>query len=309
MAKKNPVLLLFVIFFFFSCRVTEKWQTTTFLFFDTVCEIKVFCSSATFEYAKTEVYRIFSEIEKFFSPGVDDLSSPIVFDLFGKALAVYRDSGGSFDISVGPLSRAWGFLSSSYRVPTPQEINSLLNLIGMEKIETKSGKLILLPGMELDWGGIAKGYGIDLASQSLMTKGIPNGFINAGGDLYCWGKNPDNQPWQIGIKHPRQSGFLGVLSISGLGAATAGDYQRYFERNGIRYCHIFDPRTGVPVQDKQSVTVVGPETFLCDALSTSLFVSQEPEKILDKYPEYGAIIVNSGGIVLLLGKSFLFRSL
>jgi len=220
---------------------------------------------------------------------------------------IYRFSDGCFDITVAPLSRIWGFLNRSNYVPSHQEIKSILSRIGMEKIEEKNGALILLPGMELDWGGIAKGFGIDLASQSLMKMEIPNGFINAGGDLFCWGLNPDNKPWQIGIKHPRKSGFFGALSITEVAATTTGDYQRFFEVNGIRYHHVFNPKTGYPARGKQSVTVIGPETGICDALSTALFVSEEPEAILQRYPQYGAIIVDSEGKISLIGKDYSFR--
>ena len=156
----------------------------------------------------------------------------------------------------------------------------------------------------MDWGGIAKGYGIDLAAQRLIESGITKGFINAGGDLYCWGENPAKASWKIGIKHPRKEGFIGVLEIRDLGAATAGDYQRFFIKDGIRYHHIFNPKTGYPAQGKQSVTVVGPESLLCDALSTALFVTSHPEALLQKYPEYGAVIVDSSGAVSILGKDF-----
>jgi len=257
--------------------------------------------------AQEEVQRVFFEIESLFSPGIDDYSSPLVLDLFQRSLKVYHDSNGCFDITVAPLSRIWGFFDKSYVVPAPERIKSVLIFIGMEKIVQKDEALILPPGMELDWGAIAKRFGIDLASKSLLQMGISRGFINAGGDLYCWGENPSGQSWNIGIKHPRESGFLGVLSISDLGAATTGDYQRYFSKDGIRYHHVFDPRTGYPSQGKQSVTVCGPETLICDALSTALFVSQEPARILEKFPDYGAIIVDSNGNLSFLGKAYTFN--
>ena len=194
-------------------------------------------------------------------------------------------------------------------MPAPEQIKSALKLIGMEYIEERNATLIFLPGVGLDWGAIAKGFGIDLASKSLVQMGISSGFINAGWDLYCWGNNPNNQSWNIGLKHPRENGFLGILSISYLGAATTGDYQRYFVKDGIRYHHVFDPRTGYPAQGKQSVTICGPETLICDALSTALFVSQEPEIILEKYPDYGAIIVDSDGNLSFLGKTYPFTTI
>jgi thiamine biosynthesis lipoprotein len=162
--------------------------------------------------------------------------------------------------------------------------------------------------MGLDWGGIAKGLAVDRAAQAIQALGIARGFINAGGNLFCWGKNPDGGPWKIGVKHPRRDGFLGVLSISDVGAATSGDYQRYFESEGVRYHHIFDPKTGYSARGKQSVTVIGPEAVICDALSTALFVSPDPERILKKYPDYGAIIVDAEGNVSIAGKKYTFTA-
>jgi thiamine biosynthesis lipoprotein len=308
LAKKFFPFLL-ILFLLLGCSVEEKWHTSTLLVFDTLCEIKIFCSPSVFKAAQEDVDRIFSKIESHFSPDAEEYSSFMVIDLYRRALQVFTDSGGCFDITVAPLSRLWGFLSKSYVVPTSDQIQSTLERIGMEKIKEENGILLLLPGMKLDWGAIAKGFAIDLASQSLIERGISRGFINAGGDLYCWGQNPDSQNWNIGIKHPRQSGFLGVISISERGAATTGDYQRYFIKEGVRYHHVFDPRTGYPAQGKQSVTVCGPETLLCDALSTALFVSRQPEKIIEKYPDYGAVIADSQGNLSFLGKAIPFRTL
>jgi thiamine biosynthesis lipoprotein len=269
--------------------------------------MNVYCSSSVSKTAAKQIHDTFSEIENLFSPGATDLSSPQVLQLFDKALRVYCQTDGCFDLTVAPLSRIWGFWDGAHRFPEQEEISAVLNNIGMDKIKIKNGSLILLPEMELDWGGIAKGLGIDLASQSLMLSGITSGFINAGGDLYCWGNNPDGQPWQIGIQHPRKQGYFGILSISQVGAATTGDYQRYFIKGGIRYHHVFNPKTGYPARNKQSVTVIGPETYLCDALSTGLFVSSQPQKILRKFPDYGAVVLDSDGKLSILGKAYPFR--
>lgn len=307
LVKKLLFLLLISLFLLPSCGVKEDWQTSTILVFDTLCEISIFSSSSLFKSAEKEIYTLFSEVESHFAPGSDDLSSTMVIRLYQRAKEVHQDSGGCFDITVAPLSQAWGFLSKNYVVPSPEHIQSLLTKIGMEKIKEENGALILSPGMQLDWGGIAKGLAIDLASQILREMGIARGFINAGGDLYCWGTNPENDPWKVGIKHPRKNGYLGVLSISQLGAATTGDYQRYFIRDDVRYHHVFDPRSGYPSQGKQSVTVCGPETLLCDALSTALFVCEKPEEILNKYPGYGAIIVDAEGNLSYAGKMYDFQ--
>jgi thiamine biosynthesis lipoprotein len=233
----------------------------------------------------------------------------MILRLYRDAVQVYHDSEGSFDITVGPLTRVWGFWDKSFRFPTQKEINACLKSVGMDKVKETGGSLLLSSYSELDWGGIAKGFGIDLAYQALLSIGIKRGFLNSGGDLVCWGKNPNNKNWQVGVKHPRKSGYLGVLSISDTAAATTGDYQRYFIKDDIRYHHVLDPYTGYPARGKQSVTVVGPKATFCDALSTALFVSKNPEKLLKKYPDYGAIVVDKEGNITILGKSYPFRIL
>lgn len=233
----------------------------------------------------------------------------MILQLFEDAERIYHDSEGSFDITVGPLTRVWGFWDKSFHLPSQEEINTCLKSVGMDKVRKTEDSLFLPPDYDLDWGGIAKGHGIDLVYDALLSLDIKRGFLNSGGDLICWGKNPKNTEWQVGVKHPRKSGYLGVLSISDVAAATTGDYQRYFVIEGIRYHHVLDPHTGYPSRDKQSITVIGPKATLCDALSTALFVSKNTEKILKKYPDYGAVIVDKEGKISILGKSYPFRIL
>jgi len=305
LVRKTFLSLILLFLLLSGCGPKEKWKTATFLYFDTICEVNIFCLPQRFDSYQDEIHRVFSEIETHFSPDAMDYSSPLVLELFDHALQLYLDSEGFFDITVAPLSKLWGFADKKYQVPQPEEIEDALKYIGMDKIGKENGCLILLPNMELDWGGIAKGLGIDLVSKALKEMEVTRGFINAGGDLFCWGKNPSNSLWKIGIKHPRKKGFLGVLSVSDLGLATTGDYQRYFVKDKVRYHHVFNPHTGYPSRNKQSVTVIGPKTLFCDALSTALFASSNPEKIIEKYPDYGAIIVDSQGNVFTVGKSYL----
>lgn len=306
--KPKVILSIFVpALLLAGCAPKKTWHKATFFYFDTVCEVNLLCSHSSFSAAQATIEQIFADIHLHFAPNSNDSSSPQVLALFSTAQNVFNHSQGAFDISVAPLSQLWDIKSDSPRVPQSQDIHAALQFIGMDRIQVKENSLVLPSGFALDWGGIAKGYGIDLAAQALMAMEIPQGFINAGGDLFCWGNNPDGQPWQVGIKHPRKQGFLGVLSLSGLGAATTGDYQRFFMVDGIRYHHVFDPKTGYPAQGKQSVTVVGPDTSLCDALSTALFVSKSPAAILENYPDYGAILVAADGHLSFLGRSLQFK--
>ena len=261
LARRFLLLALLGILLCTQCGFMEKWHEASFFFFDTLCEVKLYTSQRIFLLAQEDIRRIFSDIDTYFSPEAKEFSSQAVLSLYRKALTLYRASRGDFDISVAPLSKLWGFSDGNHRVPESGIIQETLEFIGMEKILDQKTFLDLPEGMSMDWGGIAKGHGIDLAARSLMDRGITKGFINAGGDLYCWGESPARTSWKIGIKHPRDAGFVGVLEIQDMGAATAGDYQRFFIKDEIRYHHIFNPKTGYPAQGKQSVTVIGPETL------------------------------------------------
>ncbi len=292
-----------------GCRPQAGWQEVSIFSFDTVCDIKVYGQLKECQSAVDRVREIFSRSEALFSPGARDFQSAEVMELFQLSRKIHEDSGGAFDLTVGVLAELWGFRSKAYRLPRPEEIGQALRFVGMEKIQQANGKLVLPEGVMLDWGGIAKGWAVDQASKALRAAGVKRGFINAGGDLFCWGENPHNQAWRVGIKHPRQPGFLGVLEIRNLAAATSGDYQRYFLVNGVRYHHIFNPKTGWPARGKQSVTVIGPETVLCDCLATALFVLENPEELLKLYPDYGAIIVDENGKLIFSGKKYPFTPL
>jgi len=308
MARKllSLKLILLIPLLASGCREKAEWQRTTLFAFDSACEVEVFGTASEFEAAQKRIIDTFQELQDRFSPDAEDLSSPLVVGLFRKAQEVYEASGGAFDITVKPLSRLWGFQHDSRYVPTSGQVAEALERVGMDKVGVGPDRIILPPGMGLDWGGVAKGLAVDLAVKELKAMGIGRGFVNAGGDLYCWGKNPENFPWKVGVRHPRREGYLGILALSDLGAATSGDYQRYFESGGVRYHHIFDPKIGFPARGKQSVTIVGPETATCDALATAVFVSPDPVKILDKYPRYGAIIVDDAGRILFAGKKIDF---
>lgn len=309
--RKRKRIIIFIeallLLFLSACSTEEGWKTSTLLYFDTVCQVRLFCRKMDFPEAQKAIEDVFREVERLFSPESTVLDEAEVISLYKKAWEINEISGGLFDISVAPLSRLWGFTDKNYRVPLPEEIQETLLHVGLEKTALEKDRIILPEGMTLDWGGIAKGYGIDQASNKLIRMGFSKGFINAGGDLFCWGRNPAGDSWQIGITHPRREGFLAILEMTGIGAATTGDYQRFFQKGGVRYHHVFNPKTGLPARGHQSVTVVGPETLICDALSTALFISHDPAGILRQYPEYGAVLVDSEGKISESGKKLTIR--
>ncbi len=197
--------------------------------------------------------------------------SPELFEVVSKAVKVSRLSDGAFDITVGTLGRVWDFEKG--RVPERKELEALLPLVDYRKIELIPGRSAIRlerKGMSLTLGGIAKGYIVDRAMEVLRSEGIGDALINAGGDIRVMGKG---KRWRIGIQHPRKrNGLLGIIELSNGAVATSGDYERFFIKDGVRYHHILDPRTGMPARGVESVTILAPEAWYADALATAVFV-------------------------------------
>lgn len=183
---------------------------------------------------------------------------------------LHRSSGGLFDITSGVLRRAWDFRQP--RLPDPALLTQLCSQVGWDRVE-RDGDAVRLPeaGMELDFGGFGKEYAADRAAAVLHAAGARHGYVNLGGDLHALGPQPDGQPWLIGIQHPRErDGVAAELALSQGGLATSGDYERFFELDGRRYCHVLDPRTGWPVAHWQSVSVAAP---LCIAAGSATTIA------------------------------------
>ncbi len=198
--------------------------------------------------------------------------------VLAKAIEISRLTGGAFDVTVGPLMEIWGFFpEKTGRLPSDREVEAALSRCGWQKIEldrTARTVRFLAPGLELDLGGLAKGYVVDRLSALLISEGVKSGLINAGGDIYCLGRKPDGQPWRIGMEHPRKEGeVLTVLELEDRAVATSGDYRNYFIRSRKRYSHIIDPRTGRPASSGVvESSVLAPDCMTADALATALFV-------------------------------------
>jgi thiamine biosynthesis lipoprotein len=169
--------------------------------------------------------------------------------------ACWRESGGAFDPTSGILRRAWRF--DTPRVPSEGELAPLLALIGWNRVE-RDASTIRLPraGMELDFGGFGKEYAVDRAAAVLSEHGIESAFANLAGDLAILGEQPGGEPWQVGIRHPREKdAIIARLPVASGGMATSGDYERFVEVDGVRHSHVLDPRTGLAARGFQSVTV------------------------------------------------------
>jgi len=167
----------------------------------------------------------------------------------------WRQSDGAFDPTSGVLRRAWRF--DTPRVPSREELAPLLALIGWDRVE-RDATTIRLPqaGMELDFGGFGKEYAVDRAAAVLREHGIESAFANLAGDLAILGEQPGGEPWRVGIRHPREEdALIARLPVGSGGMATSGDYERFVVVDGVRHCHVLDPRTGRSARGLQSVTV------------------------------------------------------
>ncbi len=189
-------------------------------------------------------------------------------DLILKALEIGKRTEGVFDITVEPLMRLWGFFDESYRLPESSEIKKLLPRVGYERVVINGDTVMLGDSVNIDLGGIAVGFAIDRAVALLKANGVQGGLIDAGGDIRVFGE----RVWRIGVQNPRGEGVVQVLKLKNRAVATSGDYQKFFEKNGRRYCHIIDPRSGYPSDGCVAVTVVAPSALEADAYSTALFV-------------------------------------
>lgn len=187
----------------------------------------------------------------------------------------WRETGGAFDITVAPLLELWGFKDKNFRLPEKGEIDERLKHIGSDKIIIDEENNIIEfqnQNMEIDLGGIAKGYALDCAVVKLRQAGIRSALLNAGGDIYCLGKK-FSKPWKIAIKHPRSERTIKILSLKDKAVATSGDYEQYFVKEDKRYSHILDPKTGFPAESGViSVTVIADDCLTADASATSIFI-------------------------------------
>ena len=191
------------------------------------------------------------------------------------AAQLHTLSDGLFDATSGTLRKAWDFRAG--RLPEAAQIAALLPLVGWQQVRWNGTHIELpLAGMELDFGGFGKEYAADRAATVLQEHGLRHGLVNLGGDIRLVGPRPGGAAWSLGIEHPRSPGHLLATLALGTGAlATSGDYERYFERDGVRYCHVLNPRTGWPVSAWRSVSVVAPACLAAGALTTIAMLKGE----------------------------------
>jgi FAD:protein FMN transferase len=213
--------------------------------------------------------------------------TPVIVDadianMITDATALSAQSKGAFNPSIGRLIEAWGFHDDEFK-PKKIDANKIKSLVQanpqMTDIVIENGKVFSNNQyVQLDFGGYAKGYALDSALVYLQKNGVKNALINIGGNIIALGRHGENS-WRVGIQHPRKPNAIATINLeSGWAIGTSGDYQRYFELDGKRYCHIIDPATGYPVEGVQAVTVIIPPQqhagVLSDVASKPIFIAK-----------------------------------
>jgi thiamine biosynthesis lipoprotein len=304
-------IVLFLIGFFIARNSSneQKIFKRTQIFLGTIVEIQV--SDEDEQVAEKAISQAFAEVKR-----IDDLfttykeESPVwkinnnrdtlikvddeIYNLLVLCDSVTRLSEGCFDVSLDNLTKAWGFYTDNPLLPTKAAIDSALNSSGWNNIQLKENQTIIRrKNVGLNFGAIAKGYAVDKAIDVLKKSGIKKALVNAGGEIKVIGND-----WKVGIQHPRdERGIVAVVKLNDMTVATSGDYEQYFEQDGIRYHHIIDPKTGYPARGLQSVTVINESNTFADALATAVFVmgKEKGMRLIENLNNIEAMIIDEEG--------------
>ena len=226
---------------------------------------------------------------------VDVTPNQMFLDVFGLARQISEETNGAFDITVAPLVNAWGFGFKEGKTPDSHSIDSLLQLVGYEKVTLSGSKVKKAdPRIMLDCSAIAKGYGSDVVARLLRSKDVSNFMIEIGGEIVTRGVNEKRLPWRIGVTKPTDDSLQvntelqTILNVTDKAMATSGNYRNFYYKGGKKYAHTVDPKTGYPVQHSLlSATVLAPDCATADAYATAFMVMgiDRARKVIEKHQE------------------------
>jgi FAD:protein FMN transferase len=221
---------------------------------------------------------------------------PELFGLLERCRRYSEDTGGGFDITVGPLMKSWGFFRGRGRLPSSSELAQVLERIGYQHVKFDVAKRTIQfdkPGVEIDLGAIAKGYAVDQVIAILREYRIKQALVSSGtSSVYALGTPPDEPGWKVSVRDPLDPSRAAlVLRLQDLSLSVSGNYEKFFKLGGKTYTHIMDPHTGMPVENMLSTVVISPSATDSDALSTSFFVEgvEQSRKYLERYPNLIAV--------------------
>lgn len=236
-------------------------------------------------------------------------------EVFQKSEEIFKKTDGAFDITVGPVARAWGFGDGPVAKHDSAHIDSLLQFVGMQKVKLQEGKVIKqFDGVKIDVNAIAQGYSVDVVCKFLKDAGIRNYLVEIGGEVRGYGTNAKNKYWRIGIDKPSDdnvtagSDIQAIVEINNKSLATSGNYRKFFVEDGIKYSHTIDPKTGFPARNTLlSATVVSDDCMTADGYATA-FMVLGIEKSIELYEKLEGIDVyfvysnKSGGLEVFMSE-------
>jgi len=312
---RKLAVTLSVIFLFLQCQMNERLHPVaqTRILMDTVVQIVLYHPGKTDEQLHAIINHAFQRMEQIDSL-TNNYSDSSQISFVNKSAAVRAVSvdtslmtilrasqevslktAGNFDMTIGAIKKLWKFESERPHVPEADSIQKMLRFVNYKLVKLASEKVKFQnSGVNLDLGGIAKGYAIDEAIRIIKEAGVQDALVNAGGDLRVICSDLTRGKRRIWVRHPRNEGkFVGQFPLDEGSVATSGDYERYFFQDSVRYHHILDPKTGYPSKKCVSVTVQTKNAITADALATAIFV-MGPEKgmiFVDEMPDTEALII------------------
>ena len=222
---------------------------------------------------------------------------------FNRSMEISEETHGAFDITIAPLANAWGFGFKKGEFPDSTRIDSLLQITDYKKVKLVDGRIVKEdPRIMLSCSAVAKGYSVDVVARLLEKKGIQNYMVDIGGEIVAKGKNSRNGLWRIGINKPIDDSLSvnqeiqTILELSDAGLATSGNYRNFYYKDGKKYAHTIDPRTGYPVQHSiLSATVIAEDCMTADALATAFMVMglEEASAFANAHPTIDAYFIYS----------------
>ena len=317
--KKGYILGLAVCFIAFtSCSgktLKNEPQNKSFFAMDTYMTITASGENAETALHKTEervselenLWSVTNEKSEIYainhSNGENVHVSPETAELIDFSLKISEMTDGALDCTMYPVLTEWGFTTGNYKIPTDEKISELLENTGYEKIDLNENNVTVPQNMQIDLGAVGKGYTGDLIADILQENGVESALLDLGGNIQTIGAKPDGTDWKLGLRSPFDEGSFATLEVSDCAVITSGGYERYFVgEDGEMYWHILDPKIGKPAHSGLiSVTIVGKEGRLCDALSTSLFVMglDKATELWKQRDDFEMVLVSEEGEIYL----------
>ena len=306
-----PFLVVLIVGTILIVRQQQSmpYQKTSDFIFGTTYNITYQCDSDLSQSIREELMKIDRSLSPFNEASVitainqnQDITPDALFlDVFKLAMQISEETDGAFDITVAPLVNAWGFGFKNSTQPTNTQVDSLLQIVGYRKVSLTDGKVRKQDSrIMLDCSAIAKGYGSDVIAKLLRDKGVKNFMVEIGGEIVTSGVNPERLPWRIGVTKPTDDSLSvshelqTVLNVTDKAMATSGNYRNFYYKDGRKFAHTIDPKTGYPVQHNiLSATVLSKSCAVADAYATAFMVMglERAQKVLERHPELMAYLI------------------